>query len=136
LERVALAVAADAVEGHHDDGVVVERRVGMSRNDTLVALGPQQGERIAIELPAVGRAQARAGQPEGGLAAPVAVEDEGVRQKRLGVDRRDLAALGGGPLAAQPVPVLEQRDRSLLFHVSTAPLFIAGVSSANRSVVL
>ena len=96
----------------------VESAVRQPRDHALVLLAPQRGEGEALEFAAVDGAKPRAGKPEDRFAARVLFEDERVGQQRLDVGRLDFGALRGGASRPQPVPILEQRDRSILFHAS------------------
>src|SRR5690606_4567879 len=83
----------------------------------LVLSRPERWKGVAFQLLAVGGAKPRSGEPEDGAAARVALEDEGVGQKRLDVGWFDLDSPRRGAAAAQPVPILEQSQGSVLHHV-------------------
>ena len=91
-KRIGAAVAADALEGDDDDGLVLEDAVRQARDQALVLVAPQRREGEALQFAPVDRAEPRAGEPEDGFAARILLEDEGVGEQRLDVGRLDFGA--------------------------------------------
>jgi hypothetical protein len=69
---------------------------------------PQAMQGLALQLAAEEGAQTRAAEAEGGLSVGTDLEDERIGEDVPDLAGLDLAALGGGALAAQAVPIREQ----------------------------